>query len=492
MTERRSSSRRPRPEVRKTMRDEVRAHQSALGQFMTPGSVARFMASLFRPVKGPCRVLEPGAGLGALVLATVDRWRRGELGKGRLEIEAHEVDPRLLPRLEQALGAASGAEVRLVAGDYLRHAARAIEAGQRPFTHAILNPPYKKIGAASDARRACRRAGLETVNLYSAFVGLALCQLAPGGQLVAILPRSFCNGPYYRPFRDFLLARAAIRQLHLFTSRDRAFGDDGVLQENVIVLLERDGVQGDVRLSTSTDGTFGDLRERVVPFLEVVQPGDRQARVHIPDGDQADPLASAPLLRHTLDELRIGVSTGPIVDFRLRGHLLARPQRGAVPLLYPAHLAGRAVTWPLAGGKKANAIQRNPETERWLFPAGAYTVVRRLSSKEERRRIVASIVLPDALPRADAIGFENHLNVFHRDKAGLPVAIAWGLLAYLSCSAVDAHFRRFSGHTQVNATDLRALRYPSLEALAALGKWAESSKTFAPRDLDRRMERLLV
>lgn len=467
--------------------EATRAHQSALGQFMTPAPVARFMASLFRPAKGPCRLLEPAAGLGALVAAVAERWRAGELG--RLEITAHELDPRLAPSLRAAL-AATGAKQRLVMGDYLSNAAEAIAAGPRPFTHAILNPPYKKIGAASDARRACRRVGLETVNLYSAFVGLALSQLAPRGQLVAIIPRSFCNGPYYRPFRHFVLARAALRQLHLFGRRDRAFAEDDVLQENVIVVLERDGAQGKVRLSTSTDATFEDLRERDVPFPDIVHPGDGDARWHIPADDLADPLAAAPRLRNRLADLNLEVSTGPVVDFRLREHLLAQPRRNAVPLLYPAHVAGGTVTWPIAASKKANAILRNAATERWLLPAGAYTVVRRFSSKEEQRRIVPSIVLPEALPGAEAIGFENHLNVFHRDRAGLPVALAWGLLAYLSSSAVDAHFRRFSGHTQVNATDLRALGYPSLGDLTSLGKWAQRT-AFTPRDLDRRMERLL-
>ena len=48
--------------------------------------------------------------------------------------------------------------------------------------------------------------------------------------------------------------------------------------------------------------------------------------------------------------------------------------------------------------------------------------------------------------------------------------------------------RQFNGHTQVNATDLRMLRYPSLEVLEALG--ASVGDEFPPqREIDELLER---
>ena len=38
---------------------------------------------------------------------------------------------------------------------------------------------------------------------------------------------------------------------------------------------------------------------------------------------------------------------------------------------------------------------------------------------------------------------------------------------------MDNFFRTFSGHTQVNATDLRTLRFPPLSALKAPGRGQE-------------------
>lgn len=71
---------------------------------------------------------------------------------------------------------------------------------------------------------------------------------------------------------------------------------------------------------------------------------------------------------------------------------------------------------------------------------------------------------------AAEVGFENHLNVFHVENAGLPATTAYGLALYLNSSLVDAYFRLFSGHTQVNAADLHSLKYPSSEQLERLGR----------------------
>ena len=49
--------------------------KSALGQFMTPAPVARFMASMFpQYTLSECTLLDAGAGVGALSCAFLDRW----------------------------------------------------------------------------------------------------------------------------------------------------------------------------------------------------------------------------------------------------------------------------------------------------------------------------------------------------------------------------------------------------------------------------------
>jgi len=78
-----------------------------------------------------------------------------------------------------------------------------------------------------------------------------------------------------------------------------------------------------------------------------------------------------------------------------------------------------AINWPVPGAKKNNAIMLNEETEKLTFPLGHYVVVKRLSSKEEKRRVIAVVFDPEQVP-CERIGFENHVNVFHVGGAGLP------------------------------------------------------------------------
>ena len=101
------------------------------------------------------------------------------------------------------------------------------------------------------------------------------------------------------------------------------------------------------------------------------------------------------------------------------------------------------------------------------MPEGVYVLTKRFTSKEERRHIVACIYDPAQIS-SPLVGFENHLNYFHTQGRGMPMDLAQGLAAFLNWTPVDVYFRQFNGHTQVNATDLRSLGYPTRAQLKQL------------------------
>jgi adenine-specific DNA-methyltransferase len=473
-----------------------REHKSALGQFLTPYPIARFMASLFTQRNcGSCRLVDPGAGLGALTGAFIERWKGGDLSFENVAVTAFEIDDRLRKRLSDTIEEYWSSEdltFRLIGGDFIEEAALSLlgyGSERFRFTHAILNPPYKKIVSDSKHRHFLRKAGIETVNLYSGFLGLVIRLMEAHGEIVAIIPRSFCNGPYYKPFRDLLLEETAIRHIHLFASRNSAFKDDAVLQENVILLLEKNGQQADVTISSSTDDTFADIDFYQAPFSGIVQSGDTERFIHIPISPGQSEIELSSAISHSLSDIGIQVSTGPIVDFRMKQHLRALPEPGSVPLIYPGHFVQQRAVWPRIDHKKPNALMIHSQTERWLYPSGFYTVVRRFSAKEENRRIVAHTVSPKDFSFSP-LGFENHLNVFHEGKRGIDEDLSRGLAVFLNSTAVDMHFRRFNGHTQVNATDLRTMKYPSRDWLMQIGRWSKAHETPTQDEIDREIRKI--
>jgi len=489
--------------IEKSRTRVVKAHKleqkTILGQYFTPANISRFMADLFyiKPGKG-CSLLDAGAGMGSLSTAFLERLILGDLKIPTIELNAFEIVQGLLPGLNEVLKKYKEKlpiQYTIHSKDFIESAVNALLGNLfvKPlpkYTHAILNPPYRKIRSNSTYRNELRKVGIETVNLYSAFVALALSLLKKNGQLVAIIPRSFCNGPYFLPFRKYILEHAAIRQIHLFSSRNKAFKKDEVLQENVIIKLEREAPQTNVLISTSTDDSFQDYKFFIHPFNNIVSPSDANSFIRIPTSFD-NTTSSYDALRHTLYDLGIEVSTGPVVDFRLKEYLFAMPTAGTVPLLYPGHFTNHTLEWPKPGFKKPNAIMYNAKTTKWLYPNGFYCIVRRFSAKEEKRRIIAGVVRPEHFKRTDMLGFENHLNVFHQGKKSLSEHLAHGLAAYLNSTNVDENFRLFNGHTQVNATDLRSLKYPSKEDLEKIGKWAIKQKNLTQELIDKKIKHLI-
>ena len=461
--------------------------RSDLGQYMTPSPIATFMASLFS-YNGQARLLDAGAGVGSLTSAFFDQ----ALQEGTaVDAETWEIDNTLGSYLkntldEYVLRGQGRIKAHIHAADFIEDATFSVQfSSNNRYTHAILNPPYKKISTNSKHRKLLRMVGIETVNLYTAFVALTVLLMGKGGEVVAIIPRSFCNGSYYRPFRNLILRTCSIRQLHLFKSRNKAFQDDEILQENVIIHLVKGEPQGSVIVSTSHDAKFLDYQQTAFDAAVIVKPNDIEQFIHIPTATGQTNVPK--LCAHTLCDIGLEVCTGPVVDFRLKEYWRDEPTKDTCPLIYPHHFSDGTLCWPKSH-KKPNALQLSSDVSKWLMPRGHYVLVKRFSAKEERRRLVAYHLPYETLDAAH-IGFENHWNVFNVGKRGLDEDIAKGLTIFLNSTILDEHLRVFSGHTQVNATDLRNMPYPSREQLRKLGQRAKDQ----PNDqasIDRLLEEL--
>jgi len=307
-----------------------------LSQFFTPAPIGRLMASMLEnitPETKNIHILDAGAGVGILFAAAIAELLHREIRPEHIRITACEIDETLLEYTYETLRFCQQAcehvgvhfSYEVVQGDFIEYGVDLLEenlfsARERPlFTHAILNPPYHKIASSSKTRKLLHSVGIESTNLYAAFMAIVARLLVSNGELVAITPRSFCNGPYFKSFRQAFLKDMMLRHIHVFESRQNTFNDD-VLQESVVLhAIKGRCMRGaeTVVISSSTTSADDLVLSHDVAYEQVVDPHDAQSFIRIvPDEVGYGVIERMTRFCSSLEDLGLSVSTGRVVDFR--------------------------------------------------------------------------------------------------------------------------------------------------------------------------------
>lgn len=455
--------------------------RKARGQFFTPWSVAAYMAGLLRLPGGSIRLLDPGAGAGALTVAVCQRLLR-ERPTAHLHADLFETDEDVLPHLGRSLSAcqealaASGGRMTFTvhSSDFVDTMApapgRLFSDEIEPYDAVIANPPYFKINKASPYAAALPEIIHGQPNIYAIFLAIAAARLREGGSMVAITPRSFCNGLYFRAFRRWLLDRVHIERVHLFRSRTDTFREASVLQESVITAVTRTHQPAtSTVVSRSENRELTSLHEQELPADRVVSRHDPDRVIFLPETDEdAEIVKYAQAWQQPFEGVGLRISTGPVVMFRAKEFLLDEGDQG-VPLL-SAHNVRRFKThWPVSKAKWPLAFADEAASQKHLVPSRNYVLLKRFSSKEERRRLTAGCLLRRE-QQHERLAIENHLNYIYHAERELTEEETLGVAAIFNSVFYDRYFRTLSGNTQVNATEVRTLHFPPLETVSRIGQ----------------------
>jgi adenine-specific DNA-methyltransferase len=474
------------------------------GQFFTPPEVCQFMASMFslnQPTR--FRLLDPGAGVGSLAAAVCDRFLSLS-SPHHLEIHLFENDPEVLPFLSNTMSSCNGKlrehghslAYEIHSKDFILDAAATVfghsslfndssEMGE--FDAVIMNPPYFKVAKSSPYAHVMEDVVHGQPNIYAFFLAAAAQMLRPCGELVAITPRSFCNGLYFRGFRRWFFGKMALDRIHLFESRTEAFRD--VLQESLITASHRLGKPSStVAVSTSFGLNLHLAKPAIVPTSTVVDDTCGHANIRIPASLEDQAISKAvESWPYRFPELGLRISTGPVVMFRATEFLRAEPNdKDTVPLFSVFNVQPFQTEWPLRHNKHPTAFKICPDSQRLLLPAQNYVLLRRFSAKEESRRLTASFLLASELSHS-FVALENHLNYVYHAERELSLDETYGLTALFNSALLDRYFRTISGNTQVNATEIRSMKFPTLGVVADIG-----SRVRVLASLDRDAIELIV
>ncbi|PLS31800.1 restriction endonuclease subunit M [Bifidobacterium margollesii] len=413
-------------------------------QFLTPMPIAEQAVSLFTPTDKPVRILDLGSGSGILSAVTARRSTRGS------SVVAIEQDADLAQVSESSL--------RQVCEDVTVINKSVFEVLlDTQFDRVILNPPYKKI---SPTVIATSNGGVKVTNLYTAFLVTAIQALDEGGECVAIIPRSWMNGDYFKDFRKWMLNECSLDVLAVYRSRQEHFKDMNILQEIMLVKVSK-------RPQTKKVSVYAEAMpvaplesqpHESVALKALLMGRDRIVRIQ-----PQDPRLSG---FGTISDQGLWVSTGKLVWFRNRDVLSAVERPKGHPLYWSDNQNGMMMVHPVECDRE-QWVTDGVDSRNVILPAGSYCMVNRFSAKEQSRRIHASYL-------CSSVGFvaDNKLNYVHqgtsRRTVPLDDKVACGLTLWMSSSVIDEWYRQISGSTQVNATDLRQMPCPTKAQLTAL------------------------
>lgn len=400
------------------------------------------------------RILDPGAGNGALAAAVV--MQCVQRGVKHFTVHFVENDPDVLPLLHNTIrslsdyAASNGCNIEcsLFQNNFIT------EFDESGYDIVICNPPYKKLRKDSPESRIMDSYVFGQPNLYALFMVKSINLLNDNGVFTFITPRSWTSGSYYKNIRKYLSDNLSFSSVLLFADRDRSFGNEEVLQETLVLSARKKKLQQKkicIRLAKNSDLSYTD--EFCIPAKDIKNIGSDNYFLIPGSKSEAEILHKMSAISSTFDSLGYSFKTGPVVEFRNTNAISSSPGDDKAPMYRSANIVNGNFIFPAATSK--------PQYIKLLFPKlllkNENTVLlRRLSAKEERRRLQSCVYKK----RGDSpyISIENHVNYLVR-KDGKPLTVKeveW-INSILMSDDYDIYFRMINGSTQVNAGELNNL-----------------------------------
>jgi len=478
--------------------------RKSIGQFFTSKATARYMAGLLSiPQKDSLSVLDPGAGSGILSAAMVESIERSVFNASSMSIEltCYETNPDVLPLLEANIEyLRSSTKTKLTAAiikkDYLLSQSDDFRgtfmANSYPkkYDIVICNPPYFKLPKDAPEALFMQEVCYGAPNIYFLFASMGLFNLNEGGEMVYIIPRSWTSGAYFARFRRYLLEHGKLTDIHLFSSRNKVFGKEDVLQETMIMKLRKTKTAIPVvKITSSTDSyNFENVSESIIPYESVVSGADRYVYL-ITSQDEADIIRKVNAFGKPLPHIGLKMKTGLTVDFRNKSLLRSASGDHIVPLFYAQHIKDGRVVFPI--GKENEFL--SDEHPGMVQHNSNYLFVKRFTSKEERRRLQCAVYFANHYPEYKKISTQNKINFIDTiDGSKMSEELVCGLYAVLNSTLYDKYYRILNGSTQVNATEMNSIPFPARNDLIRLGEKLMECGDFSTAYCDSTIDETIV
>lgn len=459
------------------------------GQFFTSKETAVFMAKMFSvPKKEEVYVLDPGAGTGILACALIEEIQ-AKRTISVVHLTCYENDSEVLELLRQNLALIKAESeikinVNLIEENYILSQEEDFNdksdgIKRQQYDMIIGNPPYMKLTKDADEVKCMTEVCYGAPNMYFLFATMSLFNLMDESEMVYIIPRSWTSGAYFKKFRQYLFEHGVLAQVHLFVSRDKVFDNESVLQETMIVkivkIVKMNKKPKNVLITSSfSNEDYKELKQLSVPYSFVVS-GQEKYVYLVTNEEELRVLERVNRLSGTLESVGAKMKTGLVVDFRHRELLRSTETQGAVPLIYAQHINRGFVEFPIQKeneyvmSDRSGLIQENCN----------YLMVKRFTSKEEKRRLQSGIYLARKCSQYSYISTQNKVNFITGISESLSECMVFGLYVVFNSTIYDVYYRILNGSTQVNSTEINTIPMPDKDIIQSMGRKLMKDRDFS-------------
>lgn len=419
---------------------------------------------------------DPAGGGGAFIAPLAERFCRELVTKNHSPVEilnristsvtAIEIDPTLALLARHYVYMTLSLQIELVGGfpELQIFQADSLSFAQVcAFDVVICNPPYRKLASSEIVKFKDRHSDVMAgqSNLYGLFMKRSVQLLRPNGLAGLITPTSFISGLHFQKLRQYLLGNAKLLQMDFIHERLGIF--IGVEQGAVATVFQKDakGNQGLSQISTVVKGV-------VQPVGAVLL--QRNAPVWmIPRGPQdVQLLKYATGCSSRLVDYGYQVRIGHFVAYRdnrqtFTEQTLPKKTKNIYPLLWAADITTHGtLDHGLHQRERGGALYVKNED---ATPASGIeirpsVVIQRVTSPDQKKRLVAAPVPPDFVKKWDGVIGENHVLLLVPTTEH-PIISPINLAALISSAPVDTLYRCISGAVNISVHELSNLPLPS-------------------------------
>lgn len=334
----------------------------------------------------------------------------------------------------------------------------------------VSNPPFKKLNQTSPESLVMKNIVFGQPNIYIFFIAMSLSLLKPNGLYTVLSPRNYLNGSYSVKVREYIFNNYNLTNIYFFDKRNLF---EQVNQEVIIATYKNSKTKLDVLISNESS-------DFSVPISKLVYNKDTFS-IFIPRKfDDINIFNQISNLNHTISELNIKISVGPIVQFRNTDDLSDN--------IYNNEYAPLLIGNDIQENNKLVYIERINKRKthnkslklgnKNLIINSNYLIIRKVTAKDDKKLIVSCVLEKDFF-NSDFLALDNNLLFFSSiDNSELNLELCYGLYCFINSLYFQNLYYIINGTHTINVSDFTSIKFPSLDQLNLLGNYLIREQSF--------------